>query len=150
MISKKITNLLFYKVFISLSILIYMKQVLLDTNFIITCIKQNIDFFEEIKFLGIKVLIPKQVINELKRIRDSRKKLHFRNDAELALRILENKKNSFRKINLLNYGKNTDKRIKNFADKHRSVIIATLDKKLKEKIKNLKMVIRGRKVLECA
>lgn len=125
-----------------------MKEVLLDTNFILACIKQKIDFLEEIKFLGIKILIPKQVINELKRIVDSRKKLHFRKDAELSLKVLENEKKFFRKIDLLDYGKNTDKRIKNFADKNKKILVATLDKQLKEKIKNPKLVIRGKKVLE--
>jgi len=122
--------------------------VLLDTNFILTSLKEKIDFFEEIKFLGMKILIPKQVINEIERIVKSKKKLHFRKDAELALKFLENKKTSFRKINLVNYGKNTDKKIKNFADKHRNIVVATLDKELKKKIKNPKLVIRGKNTLE--
>ena len=122
--------------------------VLLDTNFILACVKQKIDFFEEIKFMGIKILIPEQVINELKKIVNSKKKLHSRNNAEIALKILEKKKNSFRRIDLLNYGKNTDKRIKNFADKNEEVIVATLDRELKSKIKNQKLTIREKKKLE--
>ena len=122
--------------------------VLLDTNFILTCVKQKIDFFEDIKFMGMKIIISKQVIDEIKRIVNSKKKLHFRKDAELSLRILEKEKNSFKKINLSNYGKNTDKRIKNFADKNENIIVATLDRELKNKIKNRKLVIRGKKRLE--
>jgi len=122
--------------------------VLLDTNFILTCVKQKIDFFYDIKFMGLKILIPKQVINEIKKIVESKKKLHFRKDAELALRILEKEKNSFKKIDLSDYGKNTDKRIKNFADKNKDIIVATLDRELKNKIKNKKLVIRGKKKLE--
>ena len=122
--------------------------VLLDTNFILTCVKQKIDFFEDIKFMGMKIIISKQVIDEIKRIVNSKKKLHFRKDAELSLRILEKEKNSFKKINLSKYGKNTDKRIKNFADKNENIIVATLDRELKNKIKNRKLVIRGKKRLE--
>ena len=122
--------------------------VLLDTNFILTSFKEKIDFFEEIKFLGMKILIPKEVINEIKRIVVSKKKLHFRKDAELALKVLEKKKTSFKKVNLVHYGKNTDKKIKNFADKHRNIVVATLDKQLKKKIKNPKLVIRGKNTLE--
>ena len=125
-----------------------MKQVILDTNFILTSLKEKIDFFEEIKFLGMKILISKQVINEIERIVNSKKKLHFRKDAILALKFLEKNKTSFRKINLLSYGKNTDKRIKNFADKNKNIVVATLDKQLKQKIKNPKLVIRGKKRLE--
>ena len=98
--------------------------------------------------MGMKILISKQVINELMKIMNSKKKLHFRKDAELSLRILEKEKNSFKKINLSSYGKNTDKRIKNFADKNKNIIVATLDRELKNKIKNKKLVIRGKKKLE--
>ena len=122
--------------------------VLLDTNFILTCVKQKIDFFEEIKFLGMEIVIPKQVINELERIFNSKKKLHFKENAKLALKLLEKEKNSFKKIDLSDYGKNTDKRIKNFADKNKNIIIATLDRELKTKIKNHKLIIKGKKKLE--
>jgi rRNA-processing protein FCF1 len=123
-----------------------MKKVILDTNFILTSVKQKIDFFEEIKFMGMKILIPEQVINELKIIVNSKKKLHFREDAKLSLKLLE--KESFKKIDLSKYGKNTDKGIKNFAEKNKDIIVATLDKELKNKIKNSKLVIREKKKLE--
>lgn len=122
--------------------------VLLDTNFMLVCVKQKIYFLEDIKLLGMKIIIPKQVINELKLILNSKKKLHFRKDVEVVLKILEKNKNSFREINLSKYGKNTDKRIKKFSDENKNIIVATLDKKLKNKIKNKKMVIRGKKNLE--
>ena len=59
-----------------------MKQIILDSSFIITCIKQKIDFFEEL--VGEQIIIPKQVINEIKRL-----------DNQLALKLLE--KNKFKK-----------------------------------------------------
>ena len=96
----------------------------------------------------MKIIIPKQVIDEIKRIVNSKKKMHFRKDAELSLMILEKNRNTFKKINLSNYGKNTDKRIKNFSDKNADIIVATLDRELKKKIKNRKLVIRGKKKLE--
>ncbi len=125
-----------------------MKITILDTNFILTCVKQKIDFFEEIKFMGMEILIPEQVINELKKVVNSKKKFHFRKDAELSLKLLEKEKNSFKKIDLLKYGKNTDKRLKNFTEKNKNIIIATLDRELKNKIKNPKLVIREKNKLE--
>lgn len=125
-----------------------MKTILLDTNFILTCVKQKIDFFEDIKFMGMKIIIPKQVLNELKIIVNSKKKLHFRKDSELCLKIIEKEKKSFKEIDLSEYGKNTDKGIKNFAEKNKNIIVATLDKELKNKIKNRKLVIREKKNLE--
>ena len=120
-----------------------MKQVLLDTNFILTCIRNKIDFFEDIKFMGLKILIPKQVISEIERISESKKKLRFREEAKIALALL--KKSKFTKIDLKN--KNVDNGIAKYA-KEGSVTVATLDRELKQKIKGQKMVIRGKKKLE--
>ncbi len=121
-----------------------MKQVILDTNFILTCIKQKIDFFEEINLMGLRILIPNQVIDEIKRIIQSKKKFYFKEHAKLALKLLE--KNQFRKINLEK--KYVDKAIVNFIKKDKQIIIATLDKDLKNKIQNPKLIIRKKKKLE--
>ena len=121
-----------------------MKKVVLDTNFILTSIRNKIDFPEEIKFKGMQILIPQQVIGEIKKIIDSKKKLRFREEAKLALKILE--KIPFKKIDLKE--KNVDKGIVKFAEKNKTIIIATLDRELKRKIKNQKLMIRGKKNLE--
>ena len=121
-----------------------MKKAILDTNFILTCVKQKIDFLDEIKFMGIMILIPEEVLNEIKKIMNSGKKLHFRENARLALKILN--KNRFKKIKL--DATDVDKGLVIFAKKNKDVMIATLDKKLKEKIKKPKLVIRGKKKLE--
>ena len=121
-----------------------MKKVILDTNFILTCVKQKIDFFENIKFMGLKILIPKQVIKEIEKITNSKKKLHFREDAKLALKLLE--RSSFKEVDLKE--KYVDKGLMQFSEKNKDIIVATLDKELKNKIKNPKLVIRSKKKLE--
>ena len=118
-----------------------MKKVILDTNFILSCLRKKIDFFEEIKFMGLKIIIPKQVINELKRISISTKKLRFREEAKLALNLLE--KNEFKKIELDN--NYVDKGIINLIEKNPDYIIATLDSELKKRVKT-KLVIRNKKL----
>ena len=65
-----------------------MKYAILDTNFILTCVKQKIDFFEDIKLMGFQIVIPKQVINEIEKVSSSKKKLHVRDDALLSLKLL--------------------------------------------------------------
>ncbi len=121
-----------------------MKKVLLDTNFILTCVKQKIDFFEEIKFMGIQILIPHQVINEIKKVASSKQKLKSRENAILALKLLE--KNKFKKIDI---GKgHVDKTIIKFTKENKEVIVATLDREIKKKIKGQKLVIRNKKKLE--
>lgn len=121
-----------------------MKQVILDTNFILSCIRKKIDFFEEIKFMGFKILIPTQVIKEIKGITNSKKKLKFREEAKLALKLLE--KNSFKEIDIKN--KNVDRGLINLARENKDIIIATLDREIKNKTQNSKLIIRGQKKLE--
>ena len=110
-------------------------QVILDTNFIISCIKQKIEFFEELKYLGFKIIIPKQVIDELIKL-----------NRKLELKILEKYRGEYRVIRFKRGY--VDKGMIEFAQKNPRVIVATLDSDLKNKILNHKMVIRGKKRLE--
>jgi rRNA-processing protein FCF1 len=116
-----------------------MEKILLDTNFILSCIRKKIDFFEEL--IGYEILVPIQVINEIKRITESNKKLKFKDEAKVALKLLE--KSNYKKINLeFNY---VDRGIKKFVSKDKKIIVATLDDELK-KILERKLVIRGKKL----
>jgi len=119
-----------------------MQQVLLDTNFIITCIKQKIDFFDDLNFKGFEIIIPKQVIEELKKL--SLKKGTAHSISEFALKYLKTEK--FKTINLAN--KQVDEAIIDYAKTHEAVVIATLDYDIKYKINNPRMVIKGMKKLD--
>lgn len=113
-----------------------MKQTILDSSFIVTCAKQKIDFFEDLKFRGFQIIIPKQVILEIKKLKDK--------NAELSLKILQ--KNNFKTIDL---GKgHVDNLIIKFAEKNKEVVVATLDREIKAKTKNNKLIIRGKNKLE--
>ena len=120
-----------------------MKQILLDTSFILTSIRNKIDFIEELTFKGLKILVPKQVLQEITRITKSKKKLRFRDEAALALKVLEN--SEFKKIDLKS--KNTDNGIVKYSEDH-DVIVATLDRELKRNVKGQRLIIRGKKKLE--
>jgi rRNA-processing protein FCF1 len=112
-----------------------MKKILLDTNFIISCINQKIDFFEEIPLMGIQIIIPEEVIKELENLKK-----------ESALKLLENVKDKFKTISLK--GKNVDNAIINFAKENPDIVIATLDEDIQRKIRNRKMIIVDRRRLE--
>ena len=113
-----------------------MKEIIMDTSFILTCIKQKIDFFEEL--IGFKIIIPLEVIKEIEGLSISN------SSAQIALALLN--KANYQKIN---FGKGiVDELLINFAKKNPLIIIATLDKEIKKSVKNEKMVIRGRKKLE--
>ncbi len=111
------------------------KQVLLDTNFIMTCIKQKIDFFEELPMRGLHIIIPEEVIAELVKLKQNS-----------AIKLLDTEKDNFKQISLT--GKNVDNAIINYARLHKSLIIATLDRGIRIKIKNKKINIKNRKTLE--
>jgi len=112
-----------------------MKQVLLDTNFILTCMKQKIDFFEDISMMGIPLIIPEEVIKELKKLKE-----------KSALKLLKIEDKKFIKIKL--EGKNVDNAIVKYAQENPDILIATLDKEIQNKIKNRKIIIRNKKKLE--
>lgn len=120
-----------------------MNQIVLDTNFIISCAKNKVDFFEEIPLIGMQIIIPEQVLRELKQISESRK-TKDRDSARLSINILN--KSDYKKIDLEN--SYVDRGIVKFAKKNPDVIIATLDKELQRKIRNRKLIIRNRKTLE--
>ena len=111
-----------------------MRKAILDTSFILTCIVQNIDFFDWLSLEGISILIPNQVIVELKGVDKS----------GLALKLLEN--NSFEEIDIGT--KNVDAGIIKYGQENPDVILATLDKEIKIKSKNSKLFIREKNRLE--
>lgn len=126
-------------------------EILLDTNFVLTCVLQKIDFVElseEMFNEKIEWILPKQVINELEKIeKDKRQKKQFRDGAKLSLEILDTI--NFKIINL-NKNPNIDIAIKDYIfDK--PIILATNDKNLKKRVKNRILSIRGTKslILEC-
>ena len=121
-----------------------MKQVILDTSFILTAIRNKVDFLEGITFLGFTPVLPKQVIWELENITESKKKLKFKDEARLALKILNKAK-----IKMIDIENNyVDQGIIDYAKENKGDIIATMDKALKQNIQNQKLIIRGKKKLE--
>ncbi len=124
-----------------------MKKVLLDTSFILAGVENKIQFIDELLFLGMKIIIPKQVIEEIKKVSNSNKKQKIKQVANSALKIIEKEKSKFQNIELEGRGY-TDKVIIKFLKKNKSTGIATLDKELKAKIQNFKVIIRNKKNLE--
>jgi rRNA-processing protein FCF1 len=51
-------------------------EVILDTNFIISCLKKHIDLVEQLEGQGFKVLVPREVLEEMKDLRTSSKVSH--------------------------------------------------------------------------
>ena len=120
-----------------------MKKAIFDTSLLLTAVKEKIDVFDEMTRLGISVVIPEQVLNELKSIAESSPEKNLRENSSLALKILN--KSHFEKIKIP--GKIVDNAIINFAKENPDFIVATLDRDIKKKVKNSKLVIRQKKKL---
>jgi len=136
-------------------------KVILDTNFLIYCTKEKLDYEEKIeKLLNEKyeLVVPLQVINELKKVRDkpkdvlpaSKRKTRYKKTtgkdkaaADLALKILEAKK--IKKIDI--EGKNVDKAIIKLAKEDKKNIVATLDREMRGILGRVILISRGKKLI---
>lgn len=124
-------------------------QILLDTNFILTCAKQKIDFESITKELvdeSIEWLVPQDVLNELGNIKDrTGERVQDKRAAETSFKILQSLKPKI--INLPSKNPNVDIKIISYV-LGTEIVLATLDKNLKSKIDNQILTIRGKKNLE--
>ena len=62
-------------------------EAILDSSFVISCIKQNIDFIEQLEGQGFKVRVPHEVLEELKDLR-ARSRQMEKMVIDLALEML--------------------------------------------------------------
>jgi len=123
-------------------------KILLDTNFIITCAKQKIDFdtimngqtTEEVKWI-----VPEEVLTELRGLKFGGKiKIKERNAASIGIEIVE--KLGAEVVKLSNTASDVDTKIVNYL-RSKDIILATLDKKIQSRVKNKILTIRGKKTL---
>lgn len=118
-------------------------EVILDTNFIIELVRNKIDL-SDVSDYG-KIIIPRQILIELEKISVDGE-AEDRKLAELALKIIEKNEEKISIIELDN--KYADLGIEKYAEKNK-IIIASLDKDLKKKLKGKTriLVLRAKKKL---
>jgi len=108
-------------------------EVVLDSSFIVSCIKHKIDFVSELEGMGFKVLLPKEVFEEIKDLRltsDHATKMAV----EVALEMFTK-----RKVKSVSLGdRQVDEGLIEFGKK--GAYIATLDGVIKRQVSN-KVVI---------
>jgi rRNA-processing protein FCF1 len=120
-----------------------MIKIILDTNFLVYCAENKIDYKEGIENLvneGIELVVPFQVIDELKDLAENSSKFSDKQAARLALKLLEH--NKVRE--LVVRGVHADEAILNILKKEKA-IVATIDYQLRKKVgmKNRAIVIEG-------
>lgn len=122
-----------------------MRRVILDTNFLVYCAENKIDYralIEELLNEGHELAVPEQVVEELKEISSKAKKLSDRRAAFLALRLLEHNNVSVVKAE----GKYADEAILKLV--RIDSIVATLDSELRKKLSKTRIiVVKGDKSL---
>ena len=110
-------------------------EIIIDTNFLITAIKQGIKLFDYFKeeHPEKRIIVPIEVIKELEVIsEDPKYTTKEREAADLAIFMVK-KKN----IDLVPLAtKDVDAGILRYAIQNEDTFVATLDKELKERIKN--------------
>ena len=112
-------------------------MIVLDTNFILTCVNQKIDLFEQFRdmFPGKKIMIPLGVIGELKKLAQDRKlKMSEREAADLALQLTEHER-----VIILDLEGNVDDSIVKYALKN-DVVVASLDRGIRKRLKDTRFL----------
>ena len=117
-------------------------EVILDTNFIISSILKKIDFISELQGMGFNVVVPREVMHELKDLRAKNKTSHDGRVAiDLALELLNSR--DIKKIRLR----------EGFVDKGliskglEGIYIATLDNEIRGKVPNRVIISNATKSL---
>jgi len=106
-------------------------EVVLDTSFIISCIRKRIDFISQLKELGFKIVIPKEVSQELKGLKKGSKSSHDDRVAiDLAFEMFTKEK--VKKMSL--GGRNVDEEL--IRKGKEGVYIGTLDAGIKRNVPN--------------
>jgi len=119
-------------------------EVYLDTSFIVSCIRKKIDFISELEDLGFKIILPREVFQEMKGLRKDSKQSHAdRMAIDLAFKMFE--KTKIKKTTL---GGRIERRVKVdealISKGKEGFYIATLDNGIKRNVPN-KVIISNAK-----
>jgi|TARA_Y100000310_G_C20659652_1_gene803997 rRNA-processing protein FCF1 len=114
-------------------------EVLLDSSFIISCIRKRIDFLDQLKEQGFKPIVPREVLQEMKDLYKNKKSSQ---DDRIAINVA-NEMVQTRKVKKMKLGgKNVDEGL--IEKGNEGYFIATLDRAIKHSIPN-KIVINSSK-----
>jgi len=124
-------------------------KIILDTNFLIYCAKNKLDYVKEISNLineGFELVVPMQVINELEKLKNDKLKKVSGKDKlaiDLALQLLEF--NKVKKVKIK--GESVDEGIINLANEDKKNIVATLDREMRHILGRVILINKGNKLM---
>ena len=124
-------------------------QIIFDTNFLIYCAREKMDYVEEIRNIlneNYKLVVPVQVVKELEKLRNDKFKRVSGKDkraADLALQLLD--LNKVKKINIK--GKTVDEGIINLSREEDKNIVCTLDSEMRKILGRVILVNKGKRLM---
>lgn len=124
-------------------------KIILDTNFLIYCAKNKLDYVEEINNLIIdkyELVVPMQVVDELKKLRDDKFKKVSGKDKDacnLALQLL--KVNNVKDVRV--EGKTVDEGIINLSKEDSKNVVCTLDREMRRILERVILINRGKRLM---
>ena len=102
-------------------------EAILDTNFIISCVKKKIHFIDELETLGFGVVLPREVVEELK---DLRRSVSHNDRIAIDIALEQFTTNKIKKMKL--GGRSVDEGL--IAKGKQGAYIATLDAAIKRAV----------------
>jgi len=124
-------------------------KIILDTNFLIYCAKEKLDYVEEISNLlneNYELVVPEQVVKELNSLKNDKFKKVSGKDkraSDLALQLI--KANKIKVVKPV--GKTVDEAIINFSKRDKKNITATLDREMRKILGRVILISRGKKLI---
>jgi rRNA-processing protein FCF1 len=124
-------------------------KVIFDTNFLIYCAKNKLDYVEELSKLineSHELVVPMQVVEELKKLKDDKWKKVSGKDKQacsLALQLL--KANKVKQVKV--EGKTVDEGIINLANEDKKNIVCTLDREMRHILGRVILINRMKKLM---
>ncbi len=124
-------------------------KVILDTNFLIYCAKNKLDYVEKLNNLlneHYDLVVPEKVIRELELLSsDILKKVSGKDKsaANLALQLLD--LNKVKKVRAK--GKTVDEGIINLSKENKKNIVCTLDREMRKILGRVILISRGKKLI---
>jgi len=121
-----------------------MRKLLLDSSFLISVAREKIDLFENLQ--EYEILVPEQVIEETFKISQKGESKSDKDAAQLALNLLYEHRKQIQRIDI---GEgHTDNNIIKLAEQDKSIIVATLDKEIRNQLKGRCLIFREKNKFE--
>ena len=140
-------------------------KIILDTNFLVYCAKEKLDYIEKIQLLlpeNFEIVVPEQVIKELQRIMQKKKlripqikrtplfKKTTGRDKEasaLAIQLLE-KYYKEEKIKIVKpVGRTVDEALINLAQEDKKNIVCTLDREMRHQLGRVILLNKNKQLI---